>query len=603
MRSLFMQPGTVEASQKFGDDTVDIHANNVNTANVNSSQSLRSNRFSLETPPSSGHFDWDERNGVPSGNKFVDGMATLTGDFNGGGYLGIVFPNLLFKSALKLTCQLGVASGAALLRLTGGADQNPLKDTDRRPTIPYAITSLSCLEGFIDAYFALFHRSYPIVHEATFKAQFMEVIPRPSGNAWQVLLYAICATGAFSAATQQSDVDLMLFEAAKARLLIDMLETGNLVLVQALALMANYVQKRDKPNSGYNYIGLARRIAMGLGLHKEFPNWDASLLTLEIRRRVWWSLYVFDVGATITVSRPMDFPEGGIETKLPLNVHDTEITGATRTKPPPTLETTLYSHLQAQSEFHLATCQIYSQIISTPYPTAAELIEHDDNRIAKWLTALPAYFQENAVQSPRYSLCHAILRWRYRNFRLLMYRPFVIRRYISRSTDGVQKDSTTEFQSVEIAIQRCLDSAQESVSLISEFWSNNQRTMMASWYGLYFLFQAILIPIICLRNDPQSEKANDWREQILESIRIIASMLQLNPTAERCLNVVRSLSEEYLSVDEGLGGPTEESPQTQLNSLYPMIWPTLESVQFEGVDAMLQESTIMDFMNQMPEFI
>lgn len=197
--------------------------------------------------------------------------------------------------------------------------------TANRPTssIHFALTSLGQLEPFVEAYFSLYHRSYPIVHEATFRAEFMEVIPRPSGNAWQVLLFVIAAVGAFTASTQPSDVDLGLFEAAKARLSIDMLETGNLRLVQALTLMSNYMQKRNKPNSGYNYTGLARRIAMGIGLHKEFPTWEASLFEVEMRRRIWHCLYIFDVGAIITFSRPLDFPTDGIDVELPMNTHDT----------------------------------------------------------------------------------------------------------------------------------------------------------------------------------------------------------------------------------------------------------------------------------------
>lgn len=150
----------------------------------------------------------------------------------------------------------------------------------------------------------------------------MEVIPRPNNHAWQVLLFSMAALGAFTTATQPTDVDIGLFEAAKARLSIDVLETGNLLLVQALTLISNYLQKRNKPNSGYNYMGLARRIAMGIGLHKEFPTWEASLLAIEMRRRCWYCLYIFDVGAIITFSRPLDFPDDGIDVELPINVHD-----------------------------------------------------------------------------------------------------------------------------------------------------------------------------------------------------------------------------------------------------------------------------------------
>ncbi|KAF2810775.1 uncharacterized protein BDZ99DRAFT_487602 [Mytilinidion resinicola] len=381
-------------------------------------------------------------------------------------------------------------------------------------------SSLSQLEPFIDAYFRLYHLSYPTIHEATLRAQFMEVILRPTTNAWQVLLYVVAAIGAYCASTQPTDIDLGLFEAAKARLSIDMLETSNLTIVQGLTLISNYLQKRNKPNSGYNYTGLVRRIAMGIGLHKEFPNWDAMPLMLEMRRRVWWGLYIFDVGAIITFSRPLDFPEGGIETEIPLNVHDSDITAGTRNMPPPAQETMVYSHLRAQSTFHLATCQIYARIISTPHPSATEMLELDDTLIQQWLLSLPQYYQEHVIQTPRNVLVHTILRCRYRNFRIPMYRPFLVRRTITRDID------------------RCLDNAQESIDLNANMWFEGQKPMMACWYGLYFLFQAVLTPVICLRNQPQSPAASSWLAQVTTAIHVIESMAHLNPSAQRCLGVI-----------------------------------------------------------------
>lgn len=227
----------------------------------------------------------------------------------------------------------GVASGAALLGIndtksTGAYWASSLEQHARpanRPTstIPFALSSLGQLEPFVDAYFSLFHRSYPIVHEATFRAQFMVVIPRPAGDEWQVLLFIIAAIGRWTTATEQTDNHFGLFEAAKARLSIDMLEMGNPCLVQALTLLSNYMQKINMPNSGYNYMGLARRIAMGIGLHKEFPSRDTNLFNLETRRRIWLCLYIFDISAIITFSRPLDFPSDGINIRLPMNVHDT----------------------------------------------------------------------------------------------------------------------------------------------------------------------------------------------------------------------------------------------------------------------------------------
>ena len=288
----------------------------------------------LEHPPLE-DFEWDERHmsHIPqyshdvsaprSGDEdneeeVIDGMASLTVDEKEGGYLG-------------------VASGAALLRIIDPTPKQRTRQGNLRlrterfssgsSTMPAPLyeqpnPNKHILDSMIDAYFGVYHVSYPIVHEPTFRAQYSEVIPRPNGDCWLILAYTIAAIGVFTTAKTLDNTDLPLFAHAKSMFSINLLETGNLTLVQALTLISNYQQKRNMPNSGYNYLGLAQRMAMGLGLHKEFPGWNISPLKMEIRRRVWWSLCVFDVGATITFSRPMTWPGEGIEVALPLNVSD-----------------------------------------------------------------------------------------------------------------------------------------------------------------------------------------------------------------------------------------------------------------------------------------
>lgn len=241
--------------------------------------------------------------------------------------------------------------------------------------------------------------------------------------------------------------------------------------------------------------------------------------------------------------------------------------------------------MRAQATFHMATSKIYSKIISSPFPSASELLDMDDKLIGCWLRELSTFFQESVLQEPRFRLCHSILRWRYRNFRILMYRPFLLSRLMARQGQGAAQEN---FAQADVAIERCLDAARESVELISTFWAQEQQNMMACWYGLYFLFQAILIPVICLRNDPQGPLATEWRDQIHQAMRVLESMALLNPTAFRCLSVIRNRCGTYLDTSaEGWGHPTEESPQTQLTHLYPLMWPTLEMAQLDGMDSVL----------------
>jgi len=322
---------------EFGDPSAPPNVQEYSPQSVGSGDETQNPSNPLECPPMD-DFEWDEQHvsGLESTDPdvsswaskssengdgeevVIDGMASLTVDEKEGGYLG-------------------VASGAALLRIIDPLPASRKKPTTSRPRNERFSSGSTAMipslygqpnpnrhirDAMIDSYFRLYHLSYPIVHEPTFRAQYSEVIPRPNGDCWLILAYVIAAIGLYTTSTSLESNDLPLFAQAKSMLSINFLEAGNLTLVQALTLISNYQQKRNKPNSGYNYLGLAVRMAMGLGLHKEFPGWNISPLKMEIRRRVWWSLCVFDVGATITFSRPMSWPGEGIEVAFPMNVND-----------------------------------------------------------------------------------------------------------------------------------------------------------------------------------------------------------------------------------------------------------------------------------------
>jgi transcriptional regulatory protein GAL4 len=187
-----------------------------------------------------------------------------------------------------------------------------------------AVTSRQVMSKLLDSYFAVYHLSYPFVHEATLRAQFHEVIPRPQHRSWQMLLHTILALGAWCLNEDHKDLEDDLYHHALS--VGDegsMFESANLTFVQALVLLSNLSQKRDKPNTGSNLLGLAIRMALSLGLHRELPNWDINLLQREMRRRVWWGLYIFDSGASTTFGRPILLPGyESMDVKCILNIDD-----------------------------------------------------------------------------------------------------------------------------------------------------------------------------------------------------------------------------------------------------------------------------------------
>jgi transcriptional regulatory protein GAL4 len=114
-----------------------------------------------------------------------------------------------------------------------------------------------------------------------------------------------------------------------------------------------------------------------------------------------------------------------------------------------------------------------------PYPLAEELIVLDDTILTPWLASVPPCFAESAETPSKHRLSHSVLQWKYRHFKTLMYRPFVVKGMLQPPQAG----DAGSAQSL-LAQERCLHEAQASIAAIEHFWTNNERTRLAAWYAL-----------------------------------------------------------------------------------------------------------------------
>ncbi|KAF3985373.1 hypothetical protein FT663_01868 [Candidozyma haemuli var. vulneris] len=535
------------------------------------SKSKSSNTSSPLSNSCSSKCSWDERRSMLD-RKFsvTDGMATT-----------------------ESNSYLGATSSAALINLVGGGyflHKNRPKRRESQHGSPSSASSLASIsvpskeriEHYVNLYFETYHISYPIVHRPLFLAQLNEVVEAPPG--WRSLLYIVAAIGSFMSATNaEDDDDLTLLDCAKKELSIEDLETGSLTLVQTLALISNYLQKRDRPNSGYNYLGLAARMAMGLGLHKDFTEAGDSLLNQEMRRRVWWCLYIFDCGSTITYGRPLGIPCAGIDAKLPMNVVDSNMTAMTATIPRQEREPTNYTSVRLQALFHMFTNSIYERIISDPFPSAHTLLRWDYEFIERWKSMIPDSFQEEVNVAAKFKLAHAVLYWRSRNLRIIMYRTFMLKRLFSDKEEPVDEYET---RAGEICLQEC----SATIESMDTFWSEKaQYNRMDAWYSLYFLIPAVVMPLVCLRNDPVSPEANGWRKEVVMAQRVIDKISKICPPAVRISELISNMGGGCLGHQEhnssgltpfnpdNMAFPTmavDESPMSQLMQLHTMLWPS-----------------------------
>jgi transcriptional regulatory protein GAL4 len=175
--------------------------------------------------------------------------------------------------------------------------------------------------NLIDAYFHLYHIHYPVLHEKTFRERASS--QHKASPPWRVTYYLVLAIGQFCSSKTESEYPdtSEFYTKARAGLSLQMLESGSVETVQAFLLLGNYLQKKDRTNTGYNYIGLAYRLALGIGLHREVAC-AQNTIGHERRRQLFWTMYCFESGFNITTGRPPTMTDGFIDISLPRNIYD-----------------------------------------------------------------------------------------------------------------------------------------------------------------------------------------------------------------------------------------------------------------------------------------
>ncbi|KAL1628861.1 hypothetical protein SLS54_001550 [Diplodia seriata] len=98
----------------------------------------------------------------------------------------------------------------------------------------------------------------------------------------------------------------------------DLHEEADVDYIETLLIMSFYSHALNRKNTAYTYAGLALRLSLTLGLHRNLT-YDKSISAVEIenRRRVWWTVYTFDRMCSSKLGHPVMIRDEDIDTPLP----------------------------------------------------------------------------------------------------------------------------------------------------------------------------------------------------------------------------------------------------------------------------------------------
>lgn len=186
----------------------------------------------------------------------------------------------------------------------------------------YALPPRDVADHLLGLYFSSVHIFYPWIYSPKFRAAY-EAIWLPnnpsldsggkpdiglgsdccSRDVFFCALNAMFALGCEFSAYSSADKDMassVFLERIRSLLRYDVLDSGDMSHVQALLLVGQYLLCTHYPSQCWNVIGLACRMAIGLGLQSPYFLNGLSHLEIEMRRRIWHACVQMDMCVSST---------------------------------------------------------------------------------------------------------------------------------------------------------------------------------------------------------------------------------------------------------------------------------------------------------------
>lgn len=353
---------------------------------------------------------------------------------------------------------------------------------------------------------------------------------------------------------------------------MDVLEKGSLSYVQAIVLMANYLQKRNKPNAGFILIGIGFSMALAIGLHREFGMPSTSPFTMEIRRRVWWTLFVFVSGAQLTLGRPA-VSLVGVNIHLPANLNDPDLAVDMAGLPPCKAEPTVTSCLIAQVKLAKIANAVQVELL-THYKPTYEKAEKLEGNIETWWKDLPPYFDQDVHIEPHLELPKRVLLWRSFHLRVVLNRPFLFEAIATKS----------DINTAVGPIKSCLVAADECVASICDFLDfTGNRARSLAWYATYWLITASFVQATCYIYSPAHMLAPNWKSCLQRAVTCLQGLGASHDMAQRARDVLQKLLGEPQENGPDLGREAKLDPTVTAPRPSHAFWPPTEGNQNQAV--------------------
>ncbi|KXT14862.1 hypothetical protein AC579_745 [Pseudocercospora musae] len=316
---------------------------------------------------------------------------------------------------------------------------------------------------------------------------------------WACQLFALLALGElysnYNMPTADSTVPGTAFFIQAVSLLQDTYEVPSLEQVQILLLLSFYANSIGRLKSAHVYCGIALRVGIGLGLHRTQACYTSMSPTLrEYRRRLFWTLYLFDRLISSKLGYPLAIHDEDIDVEMP------SMNGLSAAEKE---EFNDHLHLSAHVTLAKITGDILSDIYCLPRNSRVSFVRRV-HRVLKdlrtWDAELPKPLRIQADGSARdlYTLHMHFHLCIIQTTRPILLHIFKMQLHPPSST------KSPGFSPVTLALaDACTNAARTTNQLLSKLFVEGNLAMFG-YFDAHYLFSSTLILIIATVMEPSA---------------------------------------------------------------------------------------------------
>ncbi|RDW85835.1 hypothetical protein BP5796_04160 [Coleophoma crateriformis] len=181
-------------------------------------------------------------------------------------------------------------------------------------------------DHLLSSYYSSVHTVIPILHWPTFEQEYEAVYKSGSllgvPSVWTSLLYAVFAVGVLFA----TDPNMRRPRKGKefietSRLMIDLWNDDYVIdHARTAILLSIFLNEINLKSAAWTWLASSVRIAQDIGLHTDTGPWP--MIEGEMRRRVWWGIYVWDRHISLELGRPLLIEDADCDIALPAAIDD-----------------------------------------------------------------------------------------------------------------------------------------------------------------------------------------------------------------------------------------------------------------------------------------